>query len=373
MTAGYFAFNAQSTPPEAPYGFVFNRCRVRVDDGHQSYLGRPWRGHAATLFLRSDLGAGIHPEGWHNWDKPWREATARYSEFQNIGPGAERSSRVAWSRELTPSEAEAISPAAVFGGWDPTDDVPARLAPPAKASAEVADGPTLFLAGDSTLADKPDLDYPERGWGQLLREFIRPPLILDNRAVNGRSTKSFRAKGHWDALLEALSPGDWVLIQFGHNDAKATDPSRFADPDGEYRANLRRFVRETRARGGRPILATPVARRRFDEHGAFYDSHGEYPRVVREVAHEEGVPLIDMETATRALVRDLGEEASRSLFLHFAPGEHPRLAEGLRDDTHFSETGARRVAELAVRELARWGSLGRYLDLDALPSESPPR
>ncbi|NJL29322.1 MAG: hypothetical protein HC897_16270 [Thermoanaerobaculia bacterium] len=101
------------------------------------------------------------------------------------------------------------------------------------------------------------------------------------------------------------------------------------------------------------MLATPVVRRRFDEKGAFYDSHGEYPRVVREVAKEEGVPLLEMENATRALVQDLGEEDSRALYLHFEPGEHPLLPDGLHDDTHFSELGARLVAELAAREMVR--------------------
>lgn len=171
--------------------------------------------------------------------------------------------------------------------------------------------------------------------------------------MNGRSTKSFRDEGRWAAIVEALSPGDWVLIQFGHNDEKAADPTRFTAPEGEYRANLERFVRETRARGGHPVLATPIVRRRFDDRGEFVDSHGEYPRVMREVAAAEGVPLLEMEEVTRALVRSQGVEGSKALYLHFEPGEHPKLPAGLQDDTHLSELGARRVAELAAREMAR--------------------
>lgn len=229
----------------------------------------------------------------------------------------------------------------------------AVVATAAAATEQPEGGVTLFLAGDSTMADKPNLAHPERGWGQLFRELVRPPLRLENRAVNGQSTKSFRDLGHWDDLLASLSAGDWVVIQFGHNDGKVSDPARFTDPDGEYRANLQRYVRETRARGGHPALATSVVRRRFDEAGLFHDSHGEYPRVVREVAAEEGVPLLEMEDTTRTLVRRLGPEGSRSLYLHFAPGEHPQLPGGLHDDTHFSELGARLVAELAAREMAR--------------------
>jgi lysophospholipase L1-like esterase len=224
---------------------------------------------------------------------------------------------------------------------------------PILAAAGEGDGPTLFLAGDSTMADKPDLAYPERGWGQLFRELVRPPLELENRAVNGRSTKSFRELGDWQALLESLSPGDWVVIQFGHNDGKLSDTTRCTDPESEYRSNLERYVRETRTRGAHPVLATSVVRRRFDERGNFYDSHGEYPRVVREVAAEEGVPLLEMEGVTRTLVKRLGEDGSRALYLHFEPGEHPKLPNGLHDDTHYSELGARLVAELAAREMAR--------------------
>lgn len=369
---------ATATPPESAFGFIFDRCRVQVAEGQQSYLGRPWRDFAATLFMRCDLGAGIRPEGWHNWDKPWREATSRYLEYRNTGPGADRSARVSWARELTREEAERITPRTALGGWDPTQAEPVRFDPPAVegavpvAAEEPVTGPTLFLAGDSTMADKPNLALPERGWGQLFRELVRPPLRLENRAVNGRSTKSFRDEGLWDDLLESLMPGDWVVIQFGHNDEKSADPTRYTDPDGEYRANLQRFVRETRARGGRPVLATSVVRRRFDEAGAFYDTHGEYPRVVREVAKEEGVPLLEMEDATRTLEQGLGPEGSRSLHLHFEPGEHPGLPDGRHDDTHFSELGARLVAELAAREIARLQlPLVRYLRLDALVPPPP--
>jgi beta-xylosidase/pectin methylesterase-like acyl-CoA thioesterase/lysophospholipase L1-like esterase len=363
---------AAATPPEAAFGFVFNRCRVHVAEGERSYLGRPWRDHAATLFMRSELGAGIHPEGWHDWDKPWTEGTSRYAEHRNTGAGADRSARVPWSRELTAAEAGGITPVTVLGGWDPTRAGPLRFDPPkverpAAVLQPGARGPTLFLAGDSTMADKTDLALPERGWGRLFRELVRPPLRLDNRALNGRSTKSFRDEGHWDDLLESVAPGDWVVIQFGHNDQKAADPARFTEPHGEFRANLERFVRETRARGGHPILATSIVRRRFDGGGAFADSHGEYPRVVRAVAAAEGVPLLDMEDVTRALVRSYGAERSRALYLHFEPGEHPLLPDGLRDDTHLSELGARRVAELAAREMARAHlPVVRHLKLDTL-------
>ena len=131
--AGGF-LTAAATPPEAAYGFVFHRSRVSVAAGAQTYLGRPWRDHASTLFLRSELAAGIHPAGWHNWDKTWAETTSRFLEHGNTGPGAGRSARVPWSRELSAAEAEGISPAKVFGDWDPTQAEAVPFDIPAKSS-----------------------------------------------------------------------------------------------------------------------------------------------------------------------------------------------------------------------------------------------
>ena len=246
---------APSTPVESPFGFVFHCCRVQVAAGERSYLGRPWRDHGATLFLRSELGAGVAAAGWHNWGRPQSESTARFWEYRNNGPGADRAGRVAWSRELAPSEGEAIAAAVVLGGWNPTRSEPVRFAPPAGAQVRA---PTLFLAGDSTMADKPDLELPERGWGQLLRELVLPPLRLDNRAVNGRSTRSFGNEGRWADLVSSLEPGDWVLIQFGHNVEKASDPQRFTEPEGEFRANL---LRSNRGDDGHVLLWSPRLRR----------------------------------------------------------------------------------------------------------------
>jgi PelA/Pel-15E family pectate lyase len=225
----------------------------------------------------------------------------------------------------------------------------------AHAVREAADKPALHLAGDSTMANKTDPAYPERGWGQLLRERVGPSLQLVNHAVNGRSTKSFRELGHWDALLAQLKPGDWVIIQFGHNDEKQSDPTRYTDPTTDYPANLRRFVAEVRAHHAEPILATPVVRRTWTAAGTLEDTHGAYLDAVRKVAQEEKVPLLDMEKLTRQWLVGLGPERSKKFFMQFAPGEHPRLPKGISDNTHFVEAGARQVAGLAVEELRRMG------------------
>lgn len=147
------------------------------------------------------------------------------------------------------------------------------------------------------------------------------------------------------------SPTDVVIIQFGHNDEKSEDSTRFADADGAYRANLRRFVRETRARGATAVLATPIVRRKFDVTGALQDTHGRYPAVVREVAAELSVPLLDLEQSSGALVRGSGAEGSKRLFVHTRPGEFAMYPDGRADDTHLSADGARAIAELAVVSL----------------------
>lgn len=236
-------------------------------------------------------------------------------------------------------------------------------------SAHLQPPPTLHLVGDSTMADKPDLSYPERGWGQLFREDVGPRLRLVNHAVNGRSSKSFRDEGRWDRMLEQLRPGDWVLIQFGHNDEKAQDPKRYADPVKDYPANLRRFVAEVRAHGAHPILATSVVRRAWNDAGQLEDTHGAYLTAVRAVAAEEKVLLLDLEAVTRRLETGLGVEDSKKLHMIFAPGVDPHFPEGHTDNTHYVEFGARLVAQAAAREMVRLGL--PYMSDLILPAWSP--
>ena len=250
---------------------------------------------------------------------------------------------------------------AYYGTWAEkllTVEYPAWRQQLARESA----GTVLFLAGDSTMADKPRAAFPERGWGQALRDLALPSIRVDNRAINGRSTRSFIDEGHWEALLRDLKSGDWVLIQFGHNDQKSEDPSRYADAEGDYRANLEVFIRDVRDRGAHPLLATSVARRKWDESGSrLVGTHGDYPSVVRAVSSVEDVPLLDLEKLTTDLEEARGLEGSKSLHLWFAPGDNPTLPTGLQDNTHYSMAGANAVARLAVAEMRRVGvPLSRY-------------
>jgi len=218
------------------------------------------------------------------------------------------------------------------------------------ASVFAQHAPRLFLAGDSTMADKP-LDLPERGWGMVLPRFFKDPVVVHNHAVNGRSTKSFIDEGRWQVIVDDLREGDIVIIQFGHNDEKKEDPARYTDPQTTFRENLRRFVRDARSKNAVPVLATPVARRKFDASGTLTATHGEYPEAVRVVAREDKVPLLELERGTSAWLQEVGDEPSKKFFMWIQPGQYAGLPDGRQDDTHFVEAGAVHVAELAIAEM----------------------
>ncbi len=231
---------------------------------------------------------------------------------------------------------------------------------------------TLHLVGDSTMADKTELEHPQRGWGQAFRERVRPPLRLENHAVSGRSTKTYRSEGRWDKVLAAIHPGDWVLIQFGHND-KSVDKPKGVPPEPDFRNNLTRFVMEARARGANPVLITPVVRRYWTADGRLDNPHGLYPGVVRSVAAAERVPLIDLEARSRELVTSLGPEGSKKFYLNFEPGEHPQLPKGLHSLTHFNAAGARAMAALVIDEIRRLDlPFARWLTADEAPPAAQP-
>lgn len=207
---------------------------------------------------------------------------------------------------------------------------------------------TLFLVGDSTCANKKlDKQNPERGWGQLFPALVDTTLRIENHAVNGRSTKSFRTEGRWQQVMDRVNPGDYVFIQFGHNDQKINDSMRYSSP-AQYGENLRSYVREVRQKGANPVLLTPIVRRHW-EGKTLLDSHGEYPEVMRRVAREEQVTLLEMEGETRRWLEELGDEASRDYFMWVEPGICPLYPDGRKDDTHLNVRGAHVVSRMVAR------------------------
>lgn len=218
-------------------------------------------------------------------------------------------------------------------------------------SAPLFGGPLrVFLIGDSTCATK-DLakQNPERGWGQMFQPLFDGTVTVENHAVNGRSSKSFRDEGRWDPILDRLHAGDWVFIQFGHNDQKVQDSSRYSTP-AQYAENLRRYVRETRAKGAVPVLLTPIVRRHFSGE-SLDDTHGAYLDAVRRVAAGEQTPLIDAERLTRAWVAELGDEASKAFYMWVEEGTCPLYPDGRQDNTHLNVRGARSVARMIAAQL----------------------
>lgn len=213
---------------------------------------------------------------------------------------------------------------------------------------------TLYVIGDSTAASYPEDRYPLFGWAQALQGHFDPArLRVDDRARGGRSSKSFYEEGSWTPIREALRPGDWVFIQFGHNDEKKDDPNRFTDPATTFPEHLRRYVEETRAAGARPVLLTPINRNRWASPRSMEDTHGDYPDATRALAKEMGAPLIDLHKLTRKRFARLGPDATAKLFLNLAPGEHPNYPDGKEDNTHLQESGAREVCALAAKGIKR--------------------
>ena len=234
---------------------------------------------------------------------------------------------------------------------------------------------TIFIIGDSTAAEKDHFDKsPERGWGMVLQGCFDNQIIVDNHAVNGRSSKSFLDEGRWQKVLDKIQPGDYVIIQFGHNDEKS-NPKRYTEPGRTFDAHLAKYVNETRQKGGIPVLMNSVVRRCFysadlenddDEklRGKAYageekinsdtliDTHGAYVVAPRHVAKALNVPFVDATKITHDIETSLGIKGSRKLHMWFLPGENPQVPKGKQDDTHYNVYGAHVVANALADALA---------------------
>ena len=213
----------------------------------------------------------------------------------------------------------------------------------------------LRLMGDSTMADK-DLSYenPERGWGQRLKSHVDTNVIVANYAQNGRSTKSVQTLGIWDRVKTDLKAGEYLFIQFGHNDSKESDTTRYAAPFGAYQDNIRLFVDHALSVGAKPVLFTPVSRRWFDDEGKLKENcHGDYPAAVMQIAEEYGLPLIDANRITQAWLKSLGDEPSRRYYMWVEKGTNPKHPDGKIDNTHTNVAGARQIVNLLLPEIVK--------------------
>ncbi len=320
LADGYIT--AASTPKDTPFGFVFADCRITGAENAKTYLGRPWRDFARVIFLRTDLGAVVRSEGWHNWNKPNAEHTAFFAEFASSGAGANDPARVPWARHLAADEAAALTPARVLGGADGWNPAPALI----------------VLVGDSTVGES-------SGWGPGFRQVVGTRATVENTAQNGRSSKSFRAEGHWDKAL-ALK-GDYYLIQFGHNDQPGKGPERETDPATTYPENMARYVDEVRAQGGRPVLITSLTRRNFSKTNPakIESTLTPYVDAVKKIAAEKHVPLIDLHQLSLDYCEKIGPVETAKL--------NPPGKDGKPDTTHLDAAGSLVFGRIVADELVR--------------------
>ena len=210
---------------------------------------------------------------------------------------------------------------------------------------------TIWLCGDSTMSIKETKAYPETGWGMPFVYFWDSTVSVENLAKNGRSTSSFRKEGLWQKVLDNAGEGDYVFIQFGHNDEVPTKKTYTTET--EFKNNLEQYVTEARSKKAIPVLLTPMARRKFDANEKIEGTHDVYSQIVRDVAKEEKVFLFDMDKITQQLYQQFGVENSKLLFMQLKPGVHPNYPDGKEDNTHFNELGARLVAQLVLDEIKK--------------------
>lgn len=256
---------------------------------------------------------------------------------------------------------------------------------------------TIFMIGDSTMANKPTTgdkaDNQERGWGQMLQQYFdSTKIVIDNHAVNGRSSKSFIDEGRWQAVLQKIRPGDYVIIQFGHNDEKPK-ADRHTDPGTTFDANLKKFISETREKGGTPILMNSIVRRKFyvDPNAVaaddallkadgseiksnktiasdtLVDTHGAYVVAPRNVAKETGCMFVDATVITHDYIQPMGPEESKKLFCWLPVGKYKTAPNGRQDDTHLNIYGGSVIAGLLIKETVKQDkNLKRYFNKKVL-------
>ena len=220
---------------------------------------------------------------------------------------------------------------------------------------------TIYWAGDSTVQYNNFTTYPQTGLGQVLGLFLRSDVMISNHAKNGRSTKSFIDQSRLVPIYNDITAGDFLFIQFGHNDEKINDPDRYTRPFVEYKENLVKMINLARNKGAYPVLITPLVRRLYDGKGGIDDGHGEYPAAMKEVAAEQNVPLIDLQAKSTAAVLAAGEEVSKHWHMNFEPGVFANFPEGKADNSHLQYAGAYVYCGLIAEGLRELG--GIYADL----------
>ncbi len=234
--------------------------------------------------------------------------------------------------------------------------------------ARVEDAITVYLAGDSTVVDQDK--EPWAAWGQMLPRFFKPGVAIANHAESGETLKAFMGERRFEKILDTIRSGDYLFIQFAHNDQKAG--ANHLDAFTTYKEYLKRYIDAARAKGAIPVLVTSMNRRTFDAAGGITNSLGDYPEAMRQTAKEQGVALIDLNTISKVFYEALGPEKSKKAFVQYPAGTFPGQDRELKDDTHFNAYGAYELARCVVEGI-KGNKLGlaRYLVDDALAAFDP--
>ena len=228
----------------------------------------------------------------------------------------------------------------------------------------------IFWAGDSTVQTNDITTYPQTGIGQVFSLYLKEGIEVFNHGKNGRSTKSFMDEGRLDRIDERISEGDFLFIQFGHNDEKSQDPARYTIPGSSFDENLRTFIGVARKHNAYAVLITPLERRCFDENGVLGPGeHADYVAAIKNVAREEQVPLVDLYTMSRDEMQNAGMEKTVEWFMNIEPGVYKSCPDGKKDNTHLKYAGAVVFAGLIAKGLEELG--GIYADLLVDPMKEP--
>ncbi len=220
---------------------------------------------------------------------------------------------------------------------------------------------TIYWAGDSTVKQNTIGTYPQTGIGQVFERFVKPTQVrVENHAENGRSTKSFMDEGRLAPIYDRITRGDFLFIQFGHNDEKPEDPTRYADPDVDFPINLEKFVNVARNKGAIPVIITPVTRFNRNQPGALY-KHDRWAESARRTGERLGVAVIDLTKMSEDLVDRMGPAAQTAYFMNLPAGVYPHFPNGQKDNTHLQPAGAVAFAGLIARGLHDLG--GVYADI----------
>ncbi|WP_411345303.1 rhamnogalacturonan acetylesterase [Paenibacillus sp. WLX1005] len=209
--------------------------------------------------------------------------------------------------------------------------------------------PVVYIAGDSTVQTYTSDQQPQAGWGQMIGHYFDTGIVFSNHAISGRSTRTFIQQGRLDEIMNEIRPGDYLLIQFGHNDANTAKPDRYT-PVNEYGRLLRDYVERARQNGATPVLITPMGTRDYNaQAGGFTISFPQYVEKMKQVAADTDTPLVDLSTSSVAYYNQLGEDATKKLFLYAEPGQYPAFPNGAQDNIHFQNKGADQMARLVAQ------------------------